>query len=776
MSFLRRHAGDLLAIALLLSVFVAFFGPVIAGRSVFIPAGVVKSDLVNYNLPIREFFAHWVRQGVFPMWTDGYALGFPILAEGEVGHFYLPNWPFYLLIPDAAVAIQWTILSHLLLAMGLTYLLVRRGYSLGPAAAATGALAYTFGAYLLLNIGQANIVTVAAWYPLSLLLLERLLATPRLRIAGWLALVWALQMLAGHISSFVLCTTLLLLYATVRALTAPRAFPRLGLLAGALLLATVIATPQLVPQWELVRLSGHGLKQSERQATSFLFPLSNLAWLVRPHLVPPNIPVGSYLYIEGDQFVNDVTYPWANDTYVGITTLALAAFALRRSNRRVATGLAVLAGIALLFAMGRTTPLYHWMRAVLVPIRIFRYPQRTLAIFQLAVAVLAAYGVAAAAQRIRIRRFPWATAVLTLAVALDLTLAHRFLVPLGDRRSWDSRPPVLDLLPPPDPAYRLDEAGTDAVDPSSVQTEADHLDLRNLLPPDYSMRFGYNSRSAHLSFDAPERYLQLSLSLIVSNVPEKPIESDRYLFTDAARRLFRIQSVRAFIGTAPVEADGWVPTGSVPFHRTFSTQKATFDPAHLVRDYNVRGPLPVSRPYDTEIVRSSIDSANVAQTDAALPRWRLVPFAFYEPDKNRALAMLRDGAVDPETTVVVESAMRAPAHPLTTGTVVPTTMDPNRLAFRTQSDGDGFFVLSDTNYPGWTATVDGRKVPIAMANYNFRAIALPAGEHRVEFRFWPAGFTAALVLGAVGLAAAATAILEPRRIRLPVRRRRSSRG
>jgi uncharacterized membrane protein YfhO len=55
----------------------------------------------------------------------------------------------------------------------------------------------------------------------------------------------------------------------------------------------------------------------------------------------------------------------------------------------------------------------------------------------------------------------------------------------------------------------------------------------------------------------------------------------------------------------------------------------------------------------------------------------------------------------------------------------------------TRSQQDGYLVMSDTYYPGWTAQIDGTKTEVMRANFNFRAIYLPKGEHTVEFRYVP---------------------------------------
>lgn len=63
---------------------------------------------------------------------------------------------------------------------------------------------------------------------------------------------------------------------------------------------------------------------------------------------------------------------------------------------------------------------------------------------------------------------------------------------------------------------------------------------------------------------------------------------------------------------------------------------------------------------------------------------------------------------------------------------------PNKLVYRTESKEPALAVLSEIYYPhGWKATIDGQRVDIVRANYVLRAIAIPAGEHRLELSFEP---------------------------------------
>ncbi len=64
-------------------------------------------------------------------------------------------------------------------------------------------------------------------------------------------------------------------------------------------------------------------------------------------------------------------------------------------------------------------------------------------------------------------------------------------------------------------------------------------------------------------------------------------------------------------------------------------------------------------------------------------------------------------------------------------------------------------MLADTLLPGWTATVDGEQAPILTADFAFRAVRLPPGEHEVAFRYAAPGLRAGAIASLVGLLAAA---------------------
>jgi hypothetical protein len=101
-----------------------------------------------------------------------------------------------------------------------------------------------------------------------------------------------------------------------------------------------------------------------------------------------------------------------------------------------------------------------------------------------------------------------------------------------------------------------------------------------------------------------------------------------------------------------------------------------------------------------------------------------------------------------DPAVVVQGAGSWPTSP---GSVLSASRGPDRLRIEAVAGRDGLLVVNDTLLPGWTATLDGRPVPIVRADFLVRAVAWPAGRHVLEMRYHAPGLGAGLVLSAAGV-------------------------
>jgi uncharacterized membrane protein YfhO len=96
---------------------------------------------------------------------------------------------------------------------------------------------------------------------------------------------------------------------------------------------------------------------------------------------------------------------------------------------------------------------------------------------------------------------------------------------------------------------------------------------------------------------------------------------------------------------------------------------------------------------------------------------------------------IRADDFDPAQTVILEEGQSLKTQPQSQLAILDYGIDAVTIAVET--DRPGYLVLSDAYYPGWQATVDGQPETIRRANYAFRAVYVPAGEHIVQFRFDP---------------------------------------
>lgn len=90
-----------------------------------------------------------------------------------------------------------------------------------------------------------------------------------------------------------------------------------------------------------------------------------------------------------------------------------------------------------------------------------------------------------------------------------------------------------------------------------------------------------------------------------------------------------------------------------------------------------------------------------------------------------------------EVAIVDKSFADAVGNGGAAGSVVLTDYAPNRLVYETDSDAPGTAVFSEVYYPTWQAFIDGNEVKVGRADYVLRALAVPAGHHKIEFVFDP---------------------------------------
>ncbi|CAG0928335.1 hypothetical protein TFLX_00854 [Thermoflexales bacterium] len=169
-----------------------------------------------------------------------------------------------------------------------------------------------------------------------------------------------------------------------------------------------------------------------------------------------------------------------------------------------------------------------------------------------------------------------------------------------------------------------------------------------------------------------------------------------------------------------------------------------------------------------EVVHSG--DVKIYENRTVLPRAFCVSQVLSAANDEQAVQLMQVAQFDPAKTVVLSGESAGPTDHLVTlppCQAQPVTYEPEHVMIDVNASRDGYLVLTDAYYPGWTATVDGQPADIERADLMFRAVKVSAGQHRVEFCYQPQSF-------AIGAVISLGTVLALVGVWLAARRRRSA--
>ncbi len=361
---------------LALAVGLAFFGEVIVEGGVYYPG-----DAARLYLPQRAILKQALAEGTLPWWTPDLGAGYPLLAEGEVGALYPLNWLTVGLF-SLATGLNVSIVLHYIIAACGAFVFVRR-LGVGRGVALFGALSTILGGFYVAHLSHLSILHAAAWFPWLLVLTDAMLhpaARGRrlLLLQAALAVVTALQFLAGHAQVSLLCLLFCGAYAAWLGLVERRTRGRWELWPawlGALAIGAALALPQLLASAQLTAESQRGAGLSGEYFTSYSFHPLLLVTMLSPFARGNPYPDGSVEVM----------------AYVGILPLLLAGVGLVRGRRTSRWFFAAMALVGLGLAFGRWNPLYATLERVPL-LNLFRVPARYLLWTDVGIVALAVLG------------------------------------------------------------------------------------------------------------------------------------------------------------------------------------------------------------------------------------------------------------------------------------------------------------------------------------------------------------------------------------------------
>ncbi|HEY0971923.1 MAG TPA: YfhO family protein [Gemmatimonadales bacterium] len=780
-----RHA--LLWASLVYAVFTLLLAyPLLGGQFLVSPI----SDQYIAGYPFREFAAESLRSGNgFPLWNPYQFGGMPYVAAMH-GDIFYPTFLLRMLMPtDVAMTLGFVI--HTFLAGLFTFVFLRRA-GLGFHAALVGGVAYMLSGQIASYAapGHDGKLFVSALLPLFLWALHAGIRDGRRWAWGLTAIVVGLGVLSPHpqlLQYFLLAGgayALFLAFGSGDAmhetgrLARPVALRRLGFALGAVLLGGLMGAIQYLPVLNYVDWSPRAGGAGWEHAISYSFPPEEL---INTYLPQFSGILEAYWGRNGIHFHSE---------YLGAAVLLLAgasfgrAAGVRRSFLWFWVGTFV---VTLLWALGGFTPFYHIVYALVPGTKFFRAPSTIYYIVTFSVAVLAAIGT----QRVLARRVSprylagWAAfgvLVLLLAAAGGLTNIARVLVPPGRETLVVANEGALTLGAVRSLVFLVLAIGASwAVRAGRVAPAAAGWALVAIAGFDLwtverrYWRFSPPASELYAS-DPVIEYLQSQSEpgrvLALQLGPPTGVRRDPYLHYTGTASGLMAHEIRTVLGYHGNELGRYQELlGYIYGPEQLYAQLAN---PNIWRLLNVRY-------FMTDLAESPFQGAelvagparNAAGTMEYLYRMpRDNPFAWVTPAMVEApdeavLATVREPAFDVRTVALFDTSAAVQGVELTRLPdpldlpVEVTSYEPGRIGLRLSAPAPAgaALVASENYYPGWTATVDGREVATARADYTLIGVPLPEGAREVTLTFrsepYERGRTVTLV--ALGVAAALAA-------------------
>jgi hypothetical protein len=753
-SFLiTRHSRDLLALGFLVLLTLLFFWPVFfAGY--WLPRG--GGDLVSFLWPQYSFAGEAIRSGSIPLWNPYLYSGAPFLADNQAGVLYPINLLAFLVFPNLSYQVmEGLVIFHLWLAGAAMYVGLRlwpaftprppfpnssfdstlfrsgsefeRGGGHAPLfrkhtafsgeglgvrilPALLGAIAFMFNDVLLVHIGNLNLIAVAAWLPLILALYARGLSERR---ASWIigsGVVFAIALLAGHAQMTAITLVGLMAVAVWQIIIAPRGRGRvIGLAMLTPLIALGLSAAQLLPSLEMTRYSLRaGLSYEE--ATAYSLPPAALASTFSPLLFGRGAAEfwGSWERVE--------------TLYVGVVPLILAGLACRRKWRDASWLFLALGLLGLLIALGQHTPIYSVVHSLPV-LGGLRVPARFILLTNFSLAALAAIGL----QRFMTESFSikrvlgWGGAVM-ISGALALVLAYQ------SAGAIDRGNNLVSSL-----SFLLFAGVAGAILILTVKSKIQNQKSAILLIGLLSLELVLLGSGVEVDRNDPTLGYQHQavVDFLKNDGGEFRLENASSVWQPDAALVHRVNDIGGIfnpLGLASYETyRGGMGNRGSPLYNFLGTKYVLANKDQPPGDVSF---VPVFNG-DPQI--------DVYLNTNALPRAQLIDRAQIVHTGEEAWQAIHAVEFDPSQEVVIENGEElSGAENQSGGRALAFAAQSNdRVELMARTESPAYLVMSDVYYPGWTATIDDQPTALYPANFAFRAVLVPPGEHRVAFAFEP---------------------------------------
>jgi len=760
------------------------------------PNKPIGFDNIRQFYPNRKFLSEEVKKGSIPLWNPYIYSGAPFMSTFDSAVWYPLTWVAFLF--SAIDGWDFMVLVQPALSFVFMFLFLR-SLSFSKGMGIFGSLVYTFSGWMVVYWQEALVVEHSfLWLPLALYASNRLWIKHS-DVVSWSLLILALlcSIFGGYFQMS------LYVYITVVAWNIFQYYSGAGndkkrslvKITGAIVLSILCASIQIIPSIEAFLTSPRGVGDGAFIFRDFLLPIQHLVTFIAPDFWGNP---ATYNYFGGRGFY------FEKMLFFGLVPLSFALYALIAVKDTAVRFWKILAVIAL--SMGFALPTSWWPYYLQIPVLSNSYPTRIFAVSLFSLVLLACYGLRSFLKKPNYKKIIGIAVTLTLAlISMWVFVASTWCITNSclTNNPW-VQTEILRI-------WKMLNISFVRADAHLYAT----VSLRNLIVPSVFLVSMW-ALIIVSKFSMKAMYAGALIISLVSSwyfawkyvyVGER-----RFLYPDLAVT-HKISEISGYdrvwgYGNAFIEAniplyyrwfspDGYSGLSSTRYAQLLSTitnngkirmvrrsdtdlynasERDAFSSSNAYRlrmmellgvKYVIESKKGELKDTNTTENRFSKEAFSLLWEDDVWRIWRYLralPRAFFatsytvEQSDEKIIDALYSPDANINDTVLLEKKPSEPMNivgqsQLTRRPFVEiTAYRPNNVTIQSDSDSDGFVVLTDNYYPGWKVYVDGEEQELYRADYSFRSVFVPAGVHTISFVYMPFSVLLGGVLSLVGIA------------------------
>lgn len=682
-----------------------FSNIIIPEPGLFVTPDFGRSDALHSNIPSKMVLSQNLKSLNLPAWTNEIGQGFPILADGIIGTFYIPNLIIFSFSPQNWSIPVMYLSTFLICSTGMYFLL--KELKMTPFIAIMGALSYTFCASMILHVQHFNFIQSASLLPLIMLFTVKLLRSSSIKNSLLLLILFSQLFFTGFFQIFVYSTLVFPLLIVVHQYLTQKSFLKiLVIYLFIIVFSLLISSAQLLPS---IELNSKSSRSENLNALNILgdFPMSpfDLVTYLNPFIQgqAKNGTANSMNWAEEGIY-------WESTSYIGILPIFLSILSLffifKKGKKETIVYLifALFAFLTILMSLGKFSPTHILFS--FPPLNLFRVPSRFILFTQFFLVILSAYSADKIIQMSPSKLKRHISTLLMLLIAADIFLVWWSYNPVGSFKKWTHIPETAQLIKKIDQNSRIISFGcleawnkTFLKEGWKSKLETYYID-RNCLNPNINIMFGLNNFNIYTNLST--RRYDLQNSILLNDIK---LNENEIIIGEKSKTILDNSYVRFILSTKEIKNND--------YKKIFTIENDGVQ--FMIFESNKN--LGIGKIYYKYKTVSSPDEYQSIYKDTDL-----------------------------ESTVILEDKLSNDNLEEGSNKVRLEKFTNDSFEFEAETNKPGVFVLSNSFYPGWTAKIDGKVTEIFAANINNQAISIPTGSHKVSFSYQPKQLRIGLII------------------------------